>query len=531
MATSAFRSTTKRTPIFDKSSSGGSHRRSRSLSRFSLPDSGETPRRSGKFVNTVRGSEFPEISLDDLAIEFFSLSSERESERDERPSRRRMSEVSPRSAAAERRGRSVSRQRTRGSDGKVSVGPAGGSRRRSVSVVRCPISDSENERDHHRSSSKLANEKSFSSGNRQINSAAKPSASNHRWLERSLSQKDLPRMHDGYFSHSSALTDDESRDGCSGKSMTEKTIRAVYAQKKPDHPTGDDINGGLYEAMKKELRHAVDEIKTELEHATVRKSSSSKSSNSLQSGKSNVMQPAATPRKHHATLSGKLDKRKDDLLAEFLLEEQRRRDPSSAGKPSRTRKSSKDKTRISSRLAEEAEKYFEDFFSNFEDTDVSSFDGERSDTSSTFFGSSRAREPIAYSGESETFQSPAVAPKSDTVEMEGVILPWLEWETSNDGTDHPLKNKREIPATPKSILQDLAEEIVSAPDLSFHSTSSSGSWNPEISSNTLKRNENTTIDMEKYIELQKDEELLLDTWRERHRINSGGLLLCSSSFM
>lgn len=482
-------------------------------------------------MNTVRGSEFPEISLDDLAIEFFSLSSERESERDGRPSRRRMSEVNPRTASAERRGRSVLRQKTCGGDGKGSVGSAGSSRRRSVSVVRCPISDSESERDHSHSSSKLANGKSFSSGNK-MNSVLKPTASTHRRLGRSLSQKDLSRMHDGYSSHSSALTDDEARNGHSGKNMTEKTIRAVYAHKKLDHPTGDDINGGLYEAMKKELRHAVDEIKTELEQATVRKTSASKSSNSFQSDKSNVMQPAATTRKQHAPISGKLDKRKDDLLAEFLLEEQRRREPSSAGKPSRTRKKSKDRTRISSRLAEEAEKYFEDFFSNFEDTDVSSFDGEKSDTSSTFFGPSRTREPIVHSGETETFQSPpTVPPKSHSVEMEGVILPWLQWETSNDGSPQPLKNKRDLPVTPKSLLWDVSEELVSAPDPSSHSTSSTGSWNPEISSNTSKGNGNKIIDMDRYLQLQKDEELLLDTWRERHMINSGGLLLCSSSFM
>lgn len=31
------------------------------------------------------------------------------------------------------------------------------------------------------------------------------------------------------------------------------------------HPIADDMNSGLYEAMRKELRHAVEEIKTELE--------------------------------------------------------------------------------------------------------------------------------------------------------------------------------------------------------------------------------------------------------------------------
>ena len=96
-----------------------------------------------------------------------------------------------------------------------------------------------------------------------------------------------------FQSRSSALTDDEARYDCSSKNMVEKTIRAVYAQKKvgwfieklclsysmnnflvlflllgafqADHPSGDDGNSGLYEAMRKELRYAVDEIRMELE--------------------------------------------------------------------------------------------------------------------------------------------------------------------------------------------------------------------------------------------------------------------------
>ena len=32
-----------------------------------------------------------------------------------------------------------------------------------------------------------------------------------------------------------------------------------------EHPIGDDLNGGLYDVMRKELRHAVEEIKMELE--------------------------------------------------------------------------------------------------------------------------------------------------------------------------------------------------------------------------------------------------------------------------
>lgn len=32
-----------------------------------------------------------------------------------------------------------------------------------------------------------------------------------------------------------------------------------------EHPIGEDVHGELYQAMRKELRHAVEEIRTELE--------------------------------------------------------------------------------------------------------------------------------------------------------------------------------------------------------------------------------------------------------------------------
>lgn len=171
MATSAFKSTTKRTPIGASSSSAedsgssnksSAHRRSRSLSRFShrisVPGSDDfddgVPAPRGKFVNTVRGSGFPEISLDDLAIEFFHSG-------DRGRSGSRSSEAGPASvpgasssSSSLRRGRSVSRQSSKaGGDGRGSVCNSSGGgrvvsesnsrRRRSVSVVRCQISDSE----------------------------------------------------------------------------------------------------------------------------------------------------------------------------------------------------------------------------------------------------------------------------------------------------------------------------------------------------------------------------------------------------
>uniref|UniRef100_A0A5B7AE29 Uncharacterized protein n=1 Tax=Davidia involucrata TaxID=16924 RepID=A0A5B7AE29_DAVIN len=580
MASSAFKSTTKRTPIGtpsnadDSGSSNRNHRRSRSLSRFSrrlaepAADFEDVPAPRGRFVNTNRGSGFPEISLDDLAIEFFPLKdsvADRESDRGRLS--RRSSEISPPTTAtmsSQRRGRSVSRQSSRVGDGKstFSSGSGGGKlgsdansrRRRSVSVVRCQISDSESEMDHSRNSSSHANTKSFNSGISHMPSLEKPTAFSHRRLGRSLSQKDLSKLHDGYSSQSSALTDDEGRDARSSKNMIEKTIRAVYAQKKAEHPTGDDVNSGLYEAMRKELRYAVDEIRMEIEQAMVRETSPLASGECLQADNSDDLQAVSAIRKNYTTKLEQSEKRKQDLLAEIVLEEQRGRelskivrellpDPkSSAGaeKPSRARKRSNDGNKMSKRLTEEAEKYFEDFISNVEDTDISSFDGERSDASSSLGGITKPRESVAHCVETETFQSPATS-NSLPVEMDGVILPWLQWETSNDGS-LPCNNKRLPPVTPKIILWDAAQEVISTQDPNSHSTSSRGSWSPGLVDGHSKNTgedaasiskergsyQRSKFDMDRYLKLKSEEDLLFERLRQQNRINSGGLLLCSN---
>ncbi|KAG5234232.1 Amino acid transporter, transmembrane [Salix suchowensis] len=519
MATSAFKSTTKRTPIGnDKKdrSSASAHRRSRSLSRFSRPvpsdfsEDAPVPSR-GRFVNTERGSGVPDMSLDDLAIQLFSSGSRG------RSSGLRSCDVSDGEriiSGSQRRGRSVSRQgsesncNSKSYGGGAKVNPDGNNsrRRRSVSVVRYQISDSE------------------------VPLSNKTLASNHRpGLRRSLSQKDL-KCHDGYSSHSSSLTDDEGKDAPSNKNGIERTIRTVYAQKKAEHPTGEDMNSGLYESMRKELRHAVEEIKMELEHTR-----GGTNADCLQSGNSDVFQAGSTIRRNHS------EKRKQDLLAKLLLEEQRGRDISKIvkellsdpknnliEKPSRARKRSNDRSRMSKRLNEEAEKYFEDFISNVEDTDISSLDGERT----------------------RTFRSPVIS-KSRPVEMDGVALPWLQWETSNDVSPLSIKSK-ELTSTPKSNLWDAVQETTPAQDLSMHSISSRGSWSPGLSDghsaniNELKgikfgelesyksqifsTRTRSQFDVDEYLKHPSDEDFLIERWKQQQRIHSGGLLLCSHMF-
>lgn len=109
---------------------------------------------------------------------------------------------------------------------------------------------------------------------------------------------------------------------------------------------------------------------------------------------------------------------------------------------------------MSKRLTEEAERYIEDFISNVEDTDISSIDGERSDTSSSIGGITKV----------EIYQNPAMSTPLPAA-MDGVALPWLQWETSNDATPIGSKNRNEPPATPKILSWDTAQVIIgSCPD-------------------------------------------------------------------
>uniref|UniRef100_A0A2P2KU57 Uncharacterized protein MANES_06G116500 n=1 Tax=Rhizophora mucronata TaxID=61149 RepID=A0A2P2KU57_RHIMU len=481
MATSAFKSTTKRTPSTKSSSSspkdpsssnqGSSiHRRSRSLSRFShriptnaddFSEEASVPHR-GRFVNTVKASGFPEISLDDLAIR--SLNSA-----DRGGSDSRLDDVSPgdKASASQRRGRSVSRHSSRVGVGKGNGGSirSGGRvnqesnsrRRRSVSVVRYQASDSSetDDLDHPQNSRKHTSLKSFIGGHRQMALSDKTTALDHRQgLRRSLSQRDL-KYHDGYSSQSSVLTDDEGKNAHNQKNAVERMIQAVYAQKKAEHPADDDTNSELYEAMRKGLRHALEEIKMELKQAMGK-------TNTPLIVSENCSQPRiSSVRRSYTSQLEQPEKYKQDLLAEVLLEEQCGRDHTkivkkllpkqdniAVEKPLHTRKRSNDRNRMSRRLTEEAERYIEDFISNIEDTDISSWDGERSDTSSSIGGITKMEAP----------QTPAIS-KPLASEMDGVALPWLQWETCNDCS--PLSGKNmELTATSKTKLWDGSQVIL-----------------------------------------------------------------------
>ncbi|CAD5189951.1 unnamed protein product [Musa acuminata subsp. malaccensis] len=559
MTTAAFRSATGRSSIGGRavarsardtgsSGSGGPPRRSRSLSRFSgrfppsQPDAEDFPTPPGRFVNEARGCVFPEISLDDVVDEFFRAraeSEEEESEPSDARSRCRNSVTSYpiKTESSGRRGRSVTRPP------QCRTGPPKGvsnsvlRRRRSVSVARHRCSDSENDMDSLSSSTQVISRIS-DNGILQQPSSHRP-VNNVDVLKRTMSHKDFFHSQDSYSSHSSSLTDVEAGDFHSRKHGVEKTIQAVYAQEKGENPIGDDEGIGLYEVVRKEVRHAVEEIRTELQKVMLNNEASAIiSDDSIRPKGSEVLEAISEIRRNYTTKLEQSEKRKQDLLAELAMEEERGQEISKIVKEllpspkisvvperqSQSRRRSKDRTRLSKCLNEEAEKYFEDFLFNVEDTDISSFDEERSDASSI------VRDPGLRNSVAGTYER-VLKTAPLPADGDGVVLPWLEWETSV-APSSPCKSK-EASAGFSNCYQ-IASSFGSR---SFDGTDSSSVVSSDPSRSKFgaenhqgnsynSRTTASSFDMEEYLSLKQSEDILCERLRQRRRIESGSMILC-----
>ncbi|XP_039805491.1 serine/arginine repetitive matrix protein 2-like isoform X2 [Panicum virgatum] len=513
---------------------GGSRvRRSRSLSRFPPPspppEDAATP--SSRFVNKVRGGGRgglpPEISLDDLADEFFRARAESEDDEDEdaavargRPRypapaekgggggrRSSTARYARETESSRQRERSVSRppaQRRGVAANAVSGGPAARRQRyasvdRRASMDRHRWCDSDNDMEvSHRYVSRGIHTKS-SSGNSLQNSFIKPSKANHA-LKRSTSQKDFFHSRDSSSSHSS-LTDDESRSSHSFYIKNQKAACAVY---------------GLDKTVTK-----------------------SEPSEKVLSSDAQPPQVITELRRSYTNKLEESEKRKQELLAQLAAEEQHGHEltkivrellpttkkTANLQRQPRHRRRSNDRSKMSKRLTEEAEQYFEDFLSNVEDTDFSSFDGERSDTSST-------KKDVLHNAMIET---PVALPKvGSPSEEDGLVLPWLEWETTNDLQTSPCKTKAQGESTACST--------------SNQTVSSRGSWSPgDYATSTASKDKvlarfeevgirqsscphfagTSSFHIDDYLHLRQSEDLLFEKWRQKQRIESGGLFLCS----
>ncbi|KMT11246.1 hypothetical protein BVRB_5g110730 [Beta vulgaris subsp. vulgaris] len=542
MATAAFKSTSRRTSIGGDANSSSSssiqnyHRRSRSVSRFShripaeiSPEEPPSASRRGKFVNTVRGSGvLPEISLDDLAIQMFSSSDFGERGRTTTSSEVSSANIDVDNTASYRRGRSVSRRgskvgelRSNNFGDKVGVSGAASRRRRSLSVTpKYQISDSENE--HIQKNRSHVKPKELNIWSKQKPLMQSTSSNQQKGLRRCSSQKDFLKSYDGYSSYSSTLTDDEGNDACYNSNRRTKEMQIQAAP-------------------------GLNKVKVE------KQLSKTASNNGLQSADSDVLKAVSTIRRNYKTKLEESEKRKQELLAEIMLEEERGKElkkivvellPNAKSIPvkraARGRKRSTDRNKMSMQLVEDADKIIEEFISSVEETDISSFDGERSDTSSVFGG---AIKPMLQFGDTESFKSSL---RSDLLpgEMDGVVLPWLKWETGNDGTPLLGNDNKEHPTTPKTVLQDTRKMTAEvAQEQSSISKSSHGSWSPGVvDSFSLDAGEvescksqllsqvprRSRVDIEKYLKLPSNEALLSERWKQRESINTGGLLICYS---
>lgn len=585
-AATAFRSGTRRgdalAPVEDAGSAtrerqaagrgGGSVRRSKSLSRFPppSPSTEDTATPSSRFVNKVRGGGSggvfpPQVSLDDLADEFFRARAESEDDDDEETAARGRSRLP---AAAERggggaggrrsstaryarqtessrqRGRSVSRppaERRGVAANAVDGGPAARRQRyasvdRRAAMDRQRWCDSDNDMEvSHQYVSRGMHTKS-SSGNSLQSSFHKPSKANQA-LKRSTSQKDFFHSRDSSSSHSS-ITDDESRSSLSFHSRNQKAVCAVYGLDK-EHGIDDGAGNILYDVMRKEVRQAVEEIRNQLEEAMTKSEPSEKAINS----DAQPTQVITQLRRSYTSKLEESEKRKQELLAQLAAEEHHGHELTKIVRellptPKKTanlqrqphhRRRSNDRSRVSKRLTEEAEQYFEDFLSNVEDTDFSSFDGERSDSSST------RKDLLLLHAMTETpVKLPEVALPA---EADGVVLPWLQWETTNDLQTSPCKTKAQGESTRGSTSNQTA--------------SSRGSWSPgdHATSSVASKDSLLTrfgevgicrsslsdyartlsFHIDDYLHLRQSEDLLLETWMQKQRIDSGGLVLCSKS--
>ncbi|RWW55704.1 hypothetical protein BHE74_00037630 [Ensete ventricosum] len=191
---------------------------------------------------------------------------------------------------------------------------------------------------------------------------------------------------------------------------------------------------------------------------------------------------------------------------------------------SQSRRRSKDRTRLSKCLTAEAEKYLEDFLSNVEDTDISSFDEERSDVSSM------VRDPGLSNSVAGTYER-VLKTAPLPVDGDGVVLPWLEWETSVSPSS-PCKSKEA-----SGGFSNCYRTASSFGSGSFDGNESSsvvygdpsrskfGAENHQGSSGDSRTTE-SSFDMDEYLNLKQSEDMICERLRQRRRIESGSMILC-----
>lgn len=249
--------------------------------------------------------------------------------------------------------------------------------------------------------------------------------------------------------------------------VEEKTIRAVYAQMKQslrsDPPLGDVGMSDFLDAMRSEVRQAVSDIRMELEESRQKNDKLSEQDRSESQG-TDVLQAVADIRKEYTAKLEESEKRIQELWSQIAVEEGRCLELSKIVKellptppPSITtssahntanrrrpmrRKNSAERHLDSKSLDEEALKYLEECVS------ISSYDcpGDSDDSIQEKENSSRrrkGRESAARSPSSERGCKGEIHSKLSSMGSDGVFLPWLQWEAEGGSSAEKSSNQME----------------------------------------------------------------------------------------
>ncbi|CAA7020896.1 unnamed protein product [Microthlaspi erraticum] len=114
--------------------------------------------------------------------------------------------------------------------------------------------------------------------------------------------------------------------------------------------------------------------------------------------------------------------------------------------------------------------------------------------------------------------------------MDGVMLPWLQWDTPDD-TGAALTRLNMAPHTPitkpnqweSGAAQDSSSGRETA---SIGTISSRGSWSPyESATKPVNHVRTLKIDVGEYLKRPNSEDMQNETWKLRFRMSSGSLVL------
>ncbi|XP_057870192.1 uncharacterized protein LOC131076867 isoform X2 [Cryptomeria japonica] len=562
MAVAAFKSTSKRSLVgprersaatTDKgrsdSSQNGAHRRSRSndaSDNFSQSSSSADILLNGQmdFGSTTLNPLFRGSTVLEEASRLLEQSKGDSSQRRGRSlSRIRPNDVNNCQSEAvneQRRGRSVSRNHSIHPQTTSNQKANAASERRGRSLSCCKHYESESDMDQ--ASSRMGQGQVKNIGiveNKRYNrnKPARDQVNLQQGLRRCSNQQNVSESLDGYSSCVSSVTDNEKSSIHPDVCVEEKTIKSVCEQIKSDHPTGDTDASGLNEAIRSEVQRAVAEIKFDLEQAIEKKSPSPPPP----SGSISAPQFKSKDdiREEYIAQLLQSEKRARDLWAQFAEEEKRCQeltkivknllpDPqlSQNQKPSRTRKNSAERRKMSKRLTEAAENYFDECvsISTFEDSEMSSL--EELENHSPAQDVRREKER-SYMGSTQDISSYKEAAKNARIEhsksnrssSDGRTSKGKSLQNTSDFSQRSIESKMSFSTrnhADKTKNKNLEKKVQS-----FGNATQEGSMKSRFVESS------SSYQDDEFLSRAYNDAILIENLKVKSIIDFGGLLLCN----